>query len=550
MERTPIIGAWQIRLVAALLPVCALAVELQAQTFRAGRIELDTLGVWDGHHGAYVGSTALQPLSVVNASPIAQPIRLFTGTGGSVLGFELSGAGDVTIPFRLGVGNGVAAAASERFRIGAIHSGLQTGLTIDMRFADSTTGVSIRDIGNSGSIGSGISLTSAANGTGVGIRIGGPAGSGRATMLTGIDITGGLGLRYNALSAGSAKAIDIGSTTPPNVGIEVTASGSSHIAGIFRANTQGMGVVGISRSGSLSDPDHRPRTGVLGYATTASNTAADVITGVRGEVLRAGTGGTNTLSIGVEAEAASIGTADGGLAVGLRARASTAGNGTTAAIAALFESDTSRGHLALAVRGGHTYLGSTSHDRPPGIWTFSEGLATENLSTTWMYDARVSGSLTLRGRASAFAAILPPNSGQWKYRWPSEPPDVGYSLGVIGRQNDTFQLGWMPMAASVYLQFEPGGQIINQLGNRNVVVASSSQAGSRLIGMAVPNHPVVVHFINIANELTIVHEDIGAPAEQRFRSPFGNDIIITDEGAITFWYDVIGQRWRVISYIP
>ncbi len=550
MERTPIHSAWQLRFVAALLPACVLAVELHAQTFRAGRIDLDTLGVWDGLNGAYVGSSAVQPLSIVNASPIPQPLRLYTGPGGVLLGLELSGSGDVSLPLRLGVGNGIAASTSERIRIGSITGSVATGVTIDMRFADSTTGLSIRDVGESGSIGAGIAITSAANGTGVGIRIGGPTGSGRPTLLTGVDVTGGTGLRYNSLSAGGGKGIDIGSTMPPNIGIEVTTAGSGHIAGIFRANTQGLGLLGISRSGSFVDPDHRPRTGVFGYAATASNIAADVVTGVRGEALRSGTGGTNTLSIGVEAEATSIASSHGGLVVGLRARAATSGAGTTAAISALVEADTGRGRLALAVRRGDTYIGSTFHDRPAGGWTFTEGLLDDNLSTTWMYDARISGGLTLRGRTSASATILGPNSGQWKYRWPSEPPDVGFTLGVIGRQNDTFQLGWMPVAASVYLQFEPGDQIINQLGNRNVVVASSSQAGSRLIGMAVPNHPVIVHFINIANQLTIVHEDIGAPAEQRLRSPFGNDIIITDEGAITFWYDVIGQRWRVISYIP
>jgi len=550
MDRTPIHSAWWLRFAAALLPACVLAVELHAQTFRAGRIELDTLGVWDGVQGAYVGSSALQPLAIVNASSIAQPIRLYTGGGGTLLGLELSGEGDITVPLRLGIGSGVAASVSERLRVGAISGTVNTGITIDMRFADSTTGLRIRDVGQSGGEGAGLLITSASNGTGLGIRIGGPSGSGRSTLLTGIDVTGGTGLRYNALSAGSAKGIDIGSTTPPNIGIEATASGSGHIAGIFRANTQGTGLVGMSRSGSISDPDHQPRTGVHGFAATASNTAADVITGARGEAVRSGTGGTNTLSIGVDALASTIATSHGGLAVGLRARATTSGVGTTAAIAALVESDTGRGRLALASRAGDVYLGSTMQDRPPGGWSFSEGLATENHSTTWMYDTRISGSLTLRGRAAASATFLPPNGGHWKYRWPSEIPTPGHTLGVIGNSNDTFQLGWIPTAASGYMQFEPGGQIVNQLGNRNVIVAASSQAGSRLMGMAVPVFPVVVHFINIANELTVAHEDLGAVPEQRFRSPFGNDILITDEGAITFWYDVIGQRWRVISYIP
>jgi len=539
-----------LRFVAALLPACVLAVELDAQTFRAGRIELDTLGAWDGVTGGFVGSIVPQPVVIAAANATPQPIRLYTGVSGSLLSMEIGSLGEISIPGRAGIGSGTAATPTERMRVGSITGNVLVGVTIDMRFADSTTGISIRDVGYSGSVGAGLSISSVTSGAGTGIRLGGPSGSNRPTLATGVDVTGGTGVRYNSLHAGGGVGIDVGSTMPPNRGIVATASGADHIGGLFKANMFGTGAVGISRSGGVNDPDHYPRTGVVGFAGTNSNVAADIITGVRGEVFRGGIGGTNTTSIGMDAKAVSSGSSHGGLAIGIRSSAGTSGVGKFASIAALFTADTADGNLALGIRSGNSYLGSATFDLPVGQIGFSEGLATESLSTTWMYDARISGGLSLRTRANAHATILGPLDGHWKYRWPSGLPDVGFSMGVVGRSNDTFQLGWIPVAASAYLQFQQGDQVLNNLGNRNVIMASSSGAGSRLGGIAVPDHPTIVYIINIANELTIVHEELGAAPEQRIRSPFGNNIIITDEGSITLWYDTIGNRWRVISYIP
>jgi hypothetical protein len=135
------------------------------------------------------------PLSIANTSQIGQPLRLFTGPGGTTLGLEVSSVGDVTIPLRLGVGSGVGAASWERMRIGAIAPAGGIGLSIDLVGTDSSTGIRLQRLGASGSDHAGLSITSASNGLGTGIRIGGPSGSGRPTVGTGLDIHGGTTVR-------------------------------------------------------------------------------------------------------------------------------------------------------------------------------------------------------------------------------------------------------------------------------------------------------------------------------------------------------------------
>lgn len=489
------------------------------------------------------------PLSIVNPSPVGQPIRLLTGPGGGTLGVEIGGIGDVTVPLRLGIGNGVGAASAERLRVGAVQPVGGRAVVIDMTSTDSSTALQVQRIGATGSDHAGIVLSSAMNGIGTGIRIGGPSGGARPTLATGIDITGGTGLRYQALTAGQGTAIDIGATTSPRRGIDVTTSGTEHIGGVFRANMLGTGVVGLSMSSSYTDPPHEPRTGVVGYSATNANTASDVIVGVKGHAQRGGSGGTNTTSIGVDATSVTTGTSHGGLVIGARATAITSGMGTTSAIGLLAEAVGTPG-LAIGVRGGDVYLGSGPHDLPAGqLASFTNGIV-PTPNNTHMHHARVSGLLSLI-RPTSTVHMRSYGVGTTLLEWPSIEPPVGSMLSVAAVQADTVRLQWTTPRGPVMGHVLPGNDLYTlPVQGTSVLRIIANAAGSGLAALHQGADGDVVTIVVVEGLLVIVNESLIVAEADRILTNTGADVQLFANAAATLWYDMYSQRWRLISYVP
>ncbi|MBU3741865.1 MAG: hypothetical protein FGM24_06215 [Candidatus Kapabacteria bacterium] len=491
--------------------------------------------------------TADMPLLIVNASQVGQPLRLLTGPGGATTGLELSSVGDVTIPLRLGVGSGVGAAGWERLRVGSLQATGGTGMTIDLAGTDSSTGLRLQQIGASGSMHAGLVITSASNGLGTGIRIGGPPSSGRPSLGTGIDIYGGTGLRYNALTDGGATAVVIGATTPPRRGIDVTVAGTEHVGGMFRSNMLGTGIVGVSMSGSYTDPGHVPRVGVRGAALTNSAVAADITIGVLGESVRGGLGGSNTTSIGIDALAQSMGSNNGGLAIGLRASAQTSLQGRSAAIGVLVDVAPEQG-LAFAARRGNVYLGSDTFDVPLAD-TFTNGIMV-NRSVTRLYDARISGMLGLVAPTSR-VFMRPYAQGQVVLEWPARPAKVGSGLRVAGVRADTMQLAWTGGGDGMNVVQMPFNiPLTVNTKEEEIVRIIADNGGSWLAGLNPGQHGVHVTIMVVQGILTIMNEGFAAAEQDRIITPTLDAIVLNAPGYASFWYDGADHRWRLIRVTP
>lgn len=493
------------------------------------------------------------PLSLTASSAIAQPIRMYTGANGTLLSLEAGSMGDVSIPLRLGIGAGVGATSTERLRIGAVDT---TGLVIDMIGTAASTGLLIDDVGLTGTDHAGIVIAAASNGYGTGLRIGGPAGSTIATLGTGVDITGGTGLRYNALAAGSGTAIDIGFTTPPVRGISVAVAGAGAVGGAFRTNTNGTAIVGLAQSAAYAEPAHIAGVAVRGYGATNSNVATEEIVGVLGTVVRGGSGGTNTTSSGIIGSADGRGTAHGGLVIGVSGSASTTGNGITGAIGGFFTTPRDAFTLSLAVKGGDVYLGSTDQDRPPGFpISFTNGLGTGNHTTTRMYDVRISGALIMRGTGTGTTRIVAGTTGSsdMTYVLPVSMPQAGdvLSAGVLG--GDTTRLIWksgtsfQPVATLAAL---PQG-VVDPIdpGNASVLRLTASPVGSFVSGFGGGYSGRVITLLIQAGSCVIVNDDPGVPAVQRILTGQA-DLELIGPATTMLMYDAEMQRWRMLSYVP
>lgn len=498
-----------------------------------------------------MGTTSDIPLVVANASEVGQPLRLQTGPRGSLIGLEVTSAAEVVVPRRLSVGSGVGAGLQERMRIGSLPATGGTGMVIDMRMTDSTTGLAIRDVGLSGSLHAGMSLTSVANGVGTGIRIGGAMSSGRATLATGIDIVGGTGLRYNALVAGQGTAIDIGSTLSPQRGVDITVSGSSSVGLVARSNLLGVGMVGVSRSGTTEEPMLRPRTGVHGHAASNSAVAADNIVGVMGSTVRGGVGGSATVSIGVDGLSEGQSTANAGLSIGVRGRAVSSNVGSASAIGGLFEASPSASHFAVVSRRGNTYLGSAVHDRPSVVPLISGGLDSVNTSTTWMFRARISGGMSLVGSATSEVSLVAPSSGRYTLRLPAAMPHPGDAMIADERNGDTISFAWRGHATAYAWNPVPGAEFVGAIPqNVSVIRIVVPAAGSTLIGIQTPPRPVMVTMVMLGGPLTIVNESLALEAENRILSFTGANCITDGDASATLWYDDASDRWRLITFSP
>lgn len=366
-------------------------------------------------------------------------------------------------------------------------------VVVDLSGTPLATGALITNVGHTGSESAGLVLRSAANGMGTGIRIGGPSGSDRPTLSTGIDITGGTGVRYNALSSGIGTALDVGGTTPPLRGIDIVVAGNDHVGVSVRGNLNGNAIVGSILSATSDPPFPMLRTGVRGHAASNGNTAADSILGTVGTVVRGGNGGTLTTSIAVAGYASSLGTSHSGLTIGVKGMAQVGTEGLGLAIGGFFSAPPSPRSLALLVTGGDVVLGTRADVKPNLYLPSISDLTWNNPTTTWMYHSVVSGTMRL----------------------------VAAPLGLVQGRNDNVNLPPACILRCTGVDTEIGG-----------LVPTSNQC-------------VVLYAID--DDVTVVHNAATSLLEHRFLLPNAVDVVIPQHGSMSFWYDGISQRWRILG---
>jgi len=448
-------------------------------------------------------TTLLNPsnttLSIVNASTEGMPIRLSTGPLGQIISLEVDSRGGTWLRGPVSIGSDVGATTREQMRVGQIATNSGTGIHVALTNTLQSTGVAIRDIGPNGSDHAGLLLTSQANGTGTGIRIGGLLGSGRSTLQTGIDIVGGLGIRYNALYSGIGTALDIGGTNPPKRGIEVVTAGTDHIGITSRANTSGTGIVGISQSLNSEPLLVQARTGVIGYAASNSALSSDTLTGAMGQAVRAGSGGTQTVSFGLFGRAISRSSQHSGTSIGVYGEAASQSVGQYTTISGCFVGSGST--LSLVACGGDIVLGGRRELLPRQIVTpfFTQH---NMLTTVTTYDACITGT------ASIHQLCLPPSGG---------------SAVVAGF------VATVDVSSPGVQRIETQGAVA-QLGGLECTVQSG-----RVVHILVDNGPV-----------TLRHDEMATPAELRFQLPNQEDIVLVSGIVYSFWYDAQDQCWRLL----
>lgn len=427
------------------------------------------------------------------------PIRVSTGPLGQIRSLEIDSQGGTWLLGPLSIGQAVGAHSSEKVRIGSVAPSAGMGLVISMSGTQQSTGISIRDIGLTGSEHAGIVIASQANGIGTGIRIGGQQGSSRPTLQTGLDITGGLGIRYNALNAGVGTAIEIGGTNAPRRGIEVVVSGTEHVGVIGRANTNGTGIIGASQSSSSEPLIMRTRTGLMGYAASNSSASADTLVGVFGQSVRAGPGGTQTLSIGMHGRAVSRNTLHSGMSIGVLGDVHTSGAGSYCAIAGCLLGDSLS--FALVALGGDVVLGGTTESLPNSIIRSPLG-GVRGQSTVYMHDA------TLSGQARITKVCLPPANEQFN---------------IVGNMN--------------IINATVGGVSRINVPNNGAMIGginANQQAGS------------VVHIVPINGPIILLHDEPTVPPNQRLLLPGQVPAELVADVVHAIWYDAADQRWRLL----
>ncbi len=445
-------------------------------------------------------SAANTPLLIAQRAPAGQPIRFLAGDGGSIRALEIDAAATTWIRGPLSVGPLIGAAPNERMRIGSVDAIGGRALVLSLLGTTTSTGLLITDIGASGVDDAAIVLQSTSNGIGTGIRIGGSSAGLRPTLATGIDITGGTGLRYNALTTGSGTAIEIGGTSPPRIGIEVSASGTGHIGIVSIANTNGIGIIGLSQSSSYTSIPSTERVGVRGHAATNSTVSADTIVGTMGSVVRGGAGGTLTTSIGVLGRSDASGTSHAGTAIGVVGSASSVAPGRAVAIGGCFGTDAEG--LALVAHGGDVYLGSSDAARPIQL-TQSTANVYDGLTRTYVYDLYSSGHI--------------------------EASSVSFK-GAIG------------------LVLGPG--VVNNIvtSGSTVLRCAADPAVTSLTGCAGGITGRMILLIVTDGVLRLVNEGIDSLPENRFRLQGANDLLLQQDASVMMWYDEEIARWRILAF--
>ncbi len=474
-----------------ILILIVLSTALPAQELRTTRLEVHG-SAWDGTQGGFIGTREVIPLVLGTTNAVAQPIRFLVGAAGSTRAMEIDGTGGTWLrgPVAIGPSTGAIAGVLQR-SAGVAEGGI--GHQIDLVGTRQATGLTVDRIGVSGSDHAGIVLTSQANGTGTGLRIGGPVGSSRPTLSTGIDITGGTGLRYNALTAGQGTAIEIGGTLAPQRGIDVRVSGTQQVGLFARSNTLGSGIVGMSASGAYADVSIPLNAGVVGVAASNSNATADTVVGMRAHGQRGGSGGRSTTTIGLRAQAVSEGTQHAGTAVGLLAEGASRAPGVAVSIGACLRSV--EGGLALVALDGDVYLGSADDQRPPQL--SASTINGSGGSTTHLYHVRSSGDVHHTGAA-----------------------DLQLPQGITAS-----------MASTI-------GSVLRVLPDAT---------GSEVHGLSGGTPGRLITIVSTGAGLLMVDGGGQAPVGDRFTLPDHADVVVPANGSITLWYDADLGGWRCIG---
>jgi len=459
------------------------------QELRTTRLEVSP-PAWSGASGAFVGTRSTMPLVLGTASMIPQPVQIQVGSLGSLRSLEVSGAGETWLRGPVAIGAMTGTVPGTMVRIASITQEGGRGLDVDLTGTQHSTGIAIRMVGTSGSEHAGMTISSLQNGIGTGIRLGGPSGT-RPTLATAIDVTGGTGLLYNALTAGSGTAIRIGGTTAPQRGVDITVSGEDHVGVYAQGNTNGTALVGSVVSAAYASIAPRARTGVMGVAATNSSATSDTLVGVWGGSRRGGSGSKAMTSIGVLATAHHETTSHGGIAIGLKAEAVSLAPGTATAVGALLSAVP--GAIALAVTDGSVYLGSSPQDRPPEL--------------QWL-----------------------PGSGQTVTH--------AYSMRTSGAR---YRTGTTTIAAAA----GPSGAV--PVGEGEVVILRGNVIQSVVQGLAGGRHGREVILLATDYPVEFEHASIVVGAEESFLFPLGQNILVPIDGALTVWYDGDAQRWRCLS---
>ena len=440
-----------------------------------------------------IGSRETVPLVIGTTAPVAQPIRFLVGPFGSERVVELTGNGETWIKGPMAIGATTGTLPNTQVHLADVAPENGIGMSVDLRGASSASGIQIRNIGLSGESAGGVILSAQANGLGTGIRFGGPVGSGRGTLLTAIDITGGTGLRYNALRAGEGTALEIGGTVAPQRGVDVEVSGSGQVGIMSRANTLGTGVIGMSASGAYDDIAVVSNTGVLGWAASNANTRADTVTGVRAMSQRGGQGSRGMMTVGLRTEARSVTQQHAGSALGLLAQASAMAPGVAVSIGGAFR--TPQNGFAMVSLSGDTFLGSATDEVPEDLAALTSSTGTQTL--THAYAVRTSGAR--------------------------------YHVGV---KTVTLPQGGAGMV-------DPGpGEILR---------VQTDVAGSTVDGLEGAEEGRTVIVINLGGPLTL-HNNAGqALPGQGFLMPDGLDVLVPPDGGVQLWYDAISNGWRLVG---
>lgn len=472
--------------------LCIFNAFCRAQELTATRLHLYGPPHDTQNTGAILYTNTTIPLVIGTLSPVAQPIRFLAGPSGSVRAMEIGSAAETWIRGSLSVGEYTGAAPGEVARIGSVPAISGVALAIDMTGTSQSIGLRMNSIGTTGSEAAGIVLSSASNGTGTGIRIGGPSGSARPTLLTGVDVTGGTGYRYNALLSGSGTGLDIGGTVPPVRGVEATVAGTNNIGVLAKANSAGVGVVGLSHSSAYPTVPLMERIGVLGQAASNSSAANDTLIGVRGISVRGGTGGTATFSVGIFGEAQNTASNHSGYNVGVYGLADFFPNGQGFPIAGLFVSSTIG--LAAAHFGGDTFLGSALSYRPPQVSPIR--FPQHSQTTTHMFSSRLSGI----------------------------PQQVNaQTINVAtGSVNTNLPISDVP-----------------------VIRVNTGANGADITGIAGGFDGRIVTLINLGYRLALHNEAADSDPQNRILTPGGVILTLPANGSTTLWYDKENLRWRV-----
>jgi hypothetical protein len=446
-----------------------------------------------------IENTTPLPLVITNRSTNNLPLRVVSGPA-SVRSLEIGSSGYTWLLGPVSVGIGIGTAPLESMRIGAIAPQGGRGLTISMDATTSSTGLLVSDVGATASTDAGIVIASQSNGIGTGLRLGGPTNAGRPTLGTGIDITGGTGVRYNALTSGSGVAIDVGGTTPPRRGIEIVAAGLQHAGIIARAYSNGMGILGVSQSAVFDSLPITERVGVRGHAASNSPFAADTIVGVMGTTQRGGGGGSQTVAIGVLGRSLSTATNNAGTAVGVLGTSTTQAAGISVAVGGVFQTDT--GQISLMAISGDVILGGEKPLLPHAfqISTYRD-MITRN--RTYVHHLFSSGLSQISSMATSASSVI-------------EVPPTGDALIIV------------PNAMVVRLKGSATG---------SPIIGLRTDTGSRLLTLLVTEG--VVQLID--------EHPLAAPAE---RMHFKNDVnlFLQQDDMIQLWYDQEIQRWRCYSF--